>query len=250
MDHRPDEPISTGTSTTQQPTQADQLTLGETNITPADFDQLVTSVVYELGRGTTEQAIRDLLVDNHVASWQIDQIVRTALERQTQSVSASHAAIAPDASTPPQVQGRTILFSGRLSRRGFWIGHIYVSGIFWLLYLAPYWIGELLTRAGNGYPLSNPWSFTWFVLVLAVTATLGQSILVRRAHDSQEMADDASVYLVGGDRFTLRLNPYWRAGDKGVNRYGPPMNSLHPLVILGLRRPPVSDAQTKGGKKN
>lgn len=239
MDNKPDEPASTGISTTQHPTQPDQPPLGETNVTPVDFDQLVTSAAYELRSGTTEQGIRDLLVEHHITAQQIDQIVRTAHEKQTQLASASHAAITPDASTPTQVQGRTTLFSGRLSRRGFWIGHVYVFGLFWLLYLVPYWIGELLTRAGNGYPLSNPWSSTWFILVLAVTATLGQSILVRRAHDAQEMADDASVYLVGGDRFSLRFNPYWRAGDKGANRYGPPMTSLHPLVILGLRRPPV-----------
>ncbi|MFD3431241.1 DUF805 domain-containing protein [Nocardia fluminea] len=121
------------------------------------------------------------------------------------------------------------MFSGRIDRTGYWLGWLYrlpmiplpLIGIWFIRSYPDQWLQFVGAGWGLGF-------FTAAVLLVVAIGGLSElSLIIRRGHD---LAGTNAL----GERPSF-AGLQFAPGNPQLNRYGPPIHSRNPLVVLGLR---------------
>ena len=200
-----------------------------------DFDRLVGYINQQLSSGVSQQKIRSVLEENNVSADLIDQAMNVVFKAETPTADNQLPPILAKEVQLPAFLTNLTLFRYRLDQRGFILGHVYIlliaivfSGAAFGLWLSTRHIEDIARLSQIGY--------TFIAIALPCIGfimTLSYSMVIRRGHDLAEKDAQSRVSMVGVYSFVL----LFADSDKAENKYGAPVHSLNPFVILGLKKP-------------
>ncbi len=204
-----------------------------------DFDRLVEYIATQLDQGIKQQTIRSVLTEHGVETAMIDQAMAVAFRDRTPPPDTAPKSILTTKVPTPAFFDRMTLFRYRIGRAGYLLGHVYL-GVPTLISAGAelYLLAYLFHSPQSDEIFTNPWIQLLIPVqfgYLAVLIILEISLTIRRKRDIETFGDDPVEYYLLSS-FVLLL----RKGDEHENKYGPPpVFSRNPLVVLGLKKPPL-----------
>lgn len=129
------------------------------------------------------------------------------------------------------------LFSGRLGVGGYWLGQVYIFLLALMLVIAVLGVGNQLYFT-NADPMVTLLAFitTTIISVIFIFSLLifELSLIIRRSHDIATLGnnDPLLFYFFHGPMVLFGK------GDIHPNKYGAPIATINPLIILGLKTHP------------
>lgn len=174
-------------------------------------------------------AVIDMYPNGDIHNRKVIETINLTQQQGSQSVTAPR--------TTPHFSGLA-LFSGRLSVGGYWMGQLYLLLLVLTLIVALAGIGQQFYYL-TADPFMSLVTFAIFtggsVLFIFSLVLLELSLFVRRSHDIAKLGSDDPMlfYFFHGPMLLFGK------GDSQTNKYGPPVTSVNPLVVLGLKAPPT-----------